>query len=964
MRIRTGFSFRSAVGHLPDVLARVAEIGWTKAPISDRASTFGFTRWTKLCKKAGIEPVYGVELAVVPTLGEKKPITDYWTFFAIDSLRPLHDLIARATLNPDKEPTLTYAEALDTPGLIKIAGERVFPDLILKARGDEDFYIGLSPSLPKALFKKLKNEGHQFIAVSDNVYTRATDREFYRVSLGRRSFTQTYPQHILADEEWVQSVSRFTNDYDRQFAINNRNDVMRLCKAKQKRAELFEPEKPFTLREMCEAGARRVGLDLSQEVYSARLEKELRLIEEKNFGSYFYIIADLVSWAKERMIVGPARGSSCGSLVCYLLDITTIDPIPFGLIFERFIDVNRTDLPDIDIDFSDARRQLVFDYAERKFGADHVARLGTVGLFKPRSALKQAGAGLRIPSWRIEKVLDGLVERSSADSRAMNALEDTLAETDAGKAMLEEFPEVSIANLMEGHPNTSSQHAAGIVVTRDPVREYVAVDMRTKATMCDKKDSEDLNLLKIDALGLTQLSIFERTLQIIGKPDKNGFLEKLPLDDAAAFDVLNNGQFAGIFQFTGMALQSLVRQVKIENIEDMISITALARPGPMATGGASSWVKRRVGLEPVRTQHEMLTELTKDTYGVTIYQEQVMNIVRKMGRMSWEDTSAIRKAMSGRMGDEFFSGYKAKFLAGAAENGISEDIATEIWEQINTFGSWAFNRSHAVAYGLVSYWCCWLKAHHPLAFAAATLDAESDPLKQIQLLRELKNEGIDYKAVDPDYSTDRWVPAEKDGRKLLVGPLSQIKGIGPSAVSEILKARKDGKPLKPGILKRLKKAKTEIDNLFPIEAAIQRFTRGNLKATYNIGTNPIKVVDCQPGCVEDGEEVVVIAMLKRIAPRDENDAANVQKRGFAYTGPTQALNMFIEDDTGEMFAKVGRWDFEKWGRKIVEHGRPGKAIWALKGRVPKDFRMISVKMARFIGDMDDYSMEETEEEAA
>jgi DNA polymerase III alpha subunit len=326
MRIRTGFSFRSAVGHLPDVLARVAEIGWTKAPISDRASTFGFTRWTKLCKKAGIEPVYGVELAVVPTLGEKKPITDYWTFFAIDSLRPLHDLIARATLNPDKEPTLTYAEALDTPGLIKIAGERVFPDLILKARGDEDFYIGLSPSLPKALFKKLKDEGHQFIAVSDNVYTRATDREFYRVSLGRRSFTQTYPQHILADEEWVQSVSRFTNDYDRQFAINNRNDVMRLCKAKQKRAELFEPEKPFTLREMCEAGAKRVGLDLSQEVYSARLEKELRLIEEKNFGSYFYIIADLVSWAKERMIVGPARGSSCGSLVCYLLDITTIDP--------------------------------------------------------------------------------------------------------------------------------------------------------------------------------------------------------------------------------------------------------------------------------------------------------------------------------------------------------------------------------------------------------------------------------------------------------------------------------------------------------------------------------------------------------------------------------------------------------------------------------------------------------------
>jgi DNA polymerase III alpha subunit len=252
------------------------------------------------------------------------------------------------------------------------------------------------------------------------------------------------------------------------------------------------------------------------------------------------------------MVVGPARGSSCGSLVCYLLNITTIDPIPFGLIFERFIDINRTDLPDIDIDFSDERRQLVFDYAEEKYGRAHVARLGTVGLFKPRSALKQAGASLRIPTWRIEKVLDSLIERSSGDARAMFALEDTLKGTEAGRAMLSEFPEALIAGRMEGHPANSSQHAAGIVITQEPVAEYVAVDARSKATMCDKKDAEVLNLLKIDALGLTQLSIFERTLKLAGLPDVSGWLEQLPLDDQAAFDVLNKQHFAGIFQFTGI----------------------------------------------------------------------------------------------------------------------------------------------------------------------------------------------------------------------------------------------------------------------------------------------------------------------------------------------------------------------------------------------------------------------------
>jgi DNA-directed DNA polymerase III PolC len=927
------------------------ELKWKVAPISDTNSTFGFTKFTKLAKSAQLRPIYGVELNVATNVGHRHSVSDRWTFFAKSSLRPLHDLIGLATLNGDKEPALTYKQALAAKDLIKISGERVQIEEMGKPM--KDFFIGLSPSLPKGLASAAAKRGFKFLAVSDNVYPRREDEEFYRITLGRRASTQTYPQWILSDAEWREACKYIADKPTLAAALRNRDAAMAQCKATMKKATLLKPKKPKTLRAMCVDGAKRTGVDLSTPVYKERLDRELALIEEKKFEDYFYVIADMVNWAKERMIVGPARGSSCGSLVCYLLNITTIDPIPYGLIFERFIDTTRTDLPDIDIDFSDQRRQMVFDYAEKKYGADHVARLGTVGMFKPRSALNAVGMALQIPRWQVEKVLDGVIERSSGDARAMLALEDTINETDAGRKMLAEFPEVKIAGRLEGHPNNASQHAAGIVITEEPVVEYVAVNKRTRSAMVDKKDAEELNLLKIDALGLTQLSIFERALQFVGKPDKSGYLETLPLDDPAAFEVLNKGHFAGIFQFTGAALQSLAKQVKIDKLEDMVAITALARPGPLATGGANSWVKRRNGAEEVSTVHPMLTELTKDTQGIVIYQETVMNIVREMGKFSWEDTSAIRKAMSGRLGDEFFERYRVNFLKGAATHGIDEDTADQVWRHINTMGSWAFNRSHAVAYGIVSYYCCWLKAHHPMEFAAATLDAEADPTKQLTLLRELKSEGIDYIAFDLEHSTERWAI---NGDKQLVGPLTSIKGIGPAAVMEILDARALGNPLREALAKRLATAKTSLDTLYPIRDRVKVLYPD--LSTIIESSEPLSVIDVQCGNFGRWQNVIILAVVKRIAPRDENDSANVQKREQAgrrgrLSGPTQALNLFFQDDSDEIFCKVDRFRFEELGRAVIERGRPGKSLYAVRGTVPPDFRMISINSIKYLGDLED-----------
>jgi DNA-directed DNA polymerase III PolC len=959
--IRSGYSFRRAFGHLEDVHKRVIECGYSAAPLADTCTTFGFVKWDKLCKKTNIKPVFGAEIAVAEDLSEK-PALDYWTFLAIDSIRPLNEIIEKATrrlVGKSKEPVLTYDQVMDAKGVFKIAGHAA---RLNQFSVSDDLFIGLSPAVSKGFYNAARKAGHQFIARSDNFYPREEDLELYRVALGFRSSTQTYPQHILTDEEWREAVKYIVSHEEMADALDNRDAILDRCNAKLVKAELLKPEKLKTLREMCIEGAYTLNCNLSDEVYSARLDRELTLIAEKKFEDYFYILADMINWAKRRMIVGPARGSSCGSLVCYLLGITAIDPIPYGLIFERFIDINRKDLPDIDVDFSDVRRDMVFEYAEQKYGADHVARLGTVGLFRPTSALNQVGASLQIPKWMVERTLESVTERSSGDSRAMLALEDAMMTSDAGKALLAEFPKARMAARMEGHPNNSSQHAAGIVITEQPLIEYIGIDARSNSAMCDKKDAEELNLLKIDALGLTQLSIFERTLDLIGKPSVNGFLETIPLDDPAAFAVLNEGRFSGIFQFTGQALKSLTKQVKIDKLDDMVAITALARPGPMATGGANTWVRRRNGSEAISTAHPMLTELTKDTFGVVVYQETVMNVVRFLGNFSWEDTSAIRKAMSGRLGDEFFEKYWAMFKVGAADNGINEASAKEIWNQICTMGSWAFNKSHAVAYGVVSYWTCWLKAHHPYEFAAATLDAESDPIKQIATLRELAAEGIGYVPVDPLTSTDRWTFKKDGDKRILVGPVSMIKGIGPKMTQEIMDARATGVPVRAAIQKRLDNAITPIDTLFPIRDAIARLWP-DITAPHpapNILSIITPLHDVQCGLEGD---VTVLVVMKKIAPRDENDAQNVVKRqqraaerGRKNTsgrldGPTQALNMFIADDTDEIFCKIDRYNFEALGRDVIEHGKPGKALYAIRGSVPRDFRMISVKRIKLLGDI-------------
>lgn len=946
VRIRTGYSFRNAFGHLPDVMEAIKSAGLSKAPITDTSSTFGFVRWSKLCKNNEIDPVFGVELAVAKSLNEKKPRVDYWTFIAKDGLEPLHALIEIATTQFRYQPTLSLDQAIAAEGVMKIVGHLTDPYEV--PVDDEDLFFALSPSLSRGQFARQKARGVKFVVASDNRFPTQRDQAAYEVICGRNASTQSYNQTIMHDDDWEKAIKKTrASEEDISQAKANREFIFSQSTAKLISGTLLSPERPETLQVMCEKGAQKLGVDLKDPVYSARLERELKLIDEKNFSDYFYIIADVCQWARARMAVGPARGSSCGSLVCYLLEITTVDPIPYGLIFERFIDVNRDDLPDIDIDFSDKRRQLVFDYMAEKYGADHVARLGTVSMYKPKSCLNEAGAALDIPPWDIDKVSDSIIERSGGDSRALQAVEDTLNDTEVGRSLLEKWPEVRIAGRMEGHPRHSSQHAAGIIVTEKPVRAYVALDNRTGAIQCDKKDAEDLDLLKIDALGLTQLSVFEDALELAGF--KHDYLESVPLDDPEAFKILNDGKYSGIFQFNGVALQSVTDQIHVNSLEDIISITALARPGPLNTGGTNEWIKRRAKNVQPAGLHPMLDELTKDTLGIMTYQEQVMRVVREMGNLSWAETSAIRKTMSKTLGEEYFDQFKKNFVAGAKENGVPEELAVEIWKQINTFGSWAFNRSHAVAYGIVSYWCCWLKAHYPLEFAAATLGSMKLPENQIKFLRELSKEGITYVPADIDYSTDKWTVGLKGNEKVLVGPLSNVKGIGPKLEQQIMEARQKGEAIPSKAQKLLKDPETKVDSIWPITDRLLKILPDPREA--NIFTAPRPIIDVQVnGTLQT--EVLVFCTISQIKPKDENEDINIAKRGYAFKGPSKALNLRLTDDTDTVFAKINRYDYDRLAKPIIERGRAGKCLYAIKGEIPKGFRMISVKQVRYLGDLE------------
>jgi DNA polymerase III alpha subunit len=504
-----------------------------------------------------------------------------------------------------------------------------------------------------------------------------------------------------------------------------------------------------------------------------------------------------------------------------------------------------------------------------------------------------------------------------------------------GKDFIAKYPEMEVVAEMEGHARHTGVHAAGIIVCNNPISDFGSFDHRSGCICLDKKDSVVLNMLKIDVLGLRTLSVLEECCKLAGIDFHD--LYDLPLDDQKAFSIFNDAKLSGIFQFEGYALFNLTKQMGVRNFNDIVSITALARPGPLHSGSATLFIDRRIGKSEVTYFHPHIKQFTEETQGTIVYQEQVMKICRGIGRLSWSDIKFVRKAMSDSLGDEYFSQYWEKFRRGCLESGVGEDDAKTIWDNMCTFGSWAFNKSHAVSYGLISYWCAYLKAHYPLEFAAAQLIHAKDPDQGVKLLRELVNEGYKFVPFDPERSEENWVI---DG-DILIGGFLNIKGVGPAKAQELMRRRAAQIPYTPAQQRLLYEGETPYDHIFE-----GRDKYGHVYDNpdqYKIKTRLTMVED-----IDEPGTYVFIGKIKDLNLRDLNEY-NTQK---IRTGEFKRiernnlfLNMVVEDDTDNIICTINRWKYHRFGKPLVE--RNAKGEWfVFKGQVKDGWRKVYVEKLR------------------
>lgn len=909
LRVRTEYSFGKAYGPLQKVLDACATYDIIGICDSD---TWGHIPFYNATRKAGKRPMLGWEVAIVanPAIKDQGQLTAAIFPTNAAGLRELYSLSYAASRQFYFTPRLSWDQVLSSSSKLVMIFQPhpSLADWIEEGRGN--WYIEVNPSsyllLPRTL-RLAQRVGLELVAASDVLYPRPQDRGAYEIIAGRNRNSKPTPTHILSRAELRAAMPDLP-----EVAYENADRIGLECSSVElPKAENVVYHETESLEDLCRKGIRTRRLRWNKE-YEARLQRELELIQSKGFKDYFHVIGDMIQEAKRHMLVGPGRGSSSGSLVCYLLGIVDINPIEHGLLFERFIDITRKDFPDIDIDFPDSKRAMVIDYLRERYGPENVAHLGTISRYKAKSAITEVSKALRVPEWEVREVKGAMIERSGGDSRASFCILDTFEQLEVGQKLLAKYPEMRAAADLEEHARHTGVHAAGIIVCNDEVWNFCGVDSEGVAHI-DKIDAESLNLLKIDALGLRTLTVIEDTLEQIGKPFS--WMSNVQLNDKAAFKVLNDGRFSGIFQFEGAALRSLTNQMKVHDFNDIVAITALARPGPLNSGSATEFIRRRTGAEPVRYAHPVLEPHTRETYGIVIYQEQVMAVVREVGQLSWEETTSIRKAMSKSLGEEFFNQFWLKFLAGAMKNGVDAPTAENIWKSIMTFGSWAFNKSHAVAYGMVSYWTALLKAHWPLEFAAAALRHAKDNDQVVRLLRELVREGYEYSPLDRDRSRASW--SVQDGK--LIGGLTGVVGVGKAMAADILLRRETGVALTSRQAALLENPKIPYAEIFEGERRFGDMYRNPLD--YNILSGQLShLID-----VQQNGTYVIIGKLREKDLRDLNEFTEVQKRGGRKItdGPTVYLNMIVEDDTDQMMVAIGRFKFEAMGRQIVEEAQIG-----------------------------------------
>ena len=646
-----------------------------------------------------------------------------------------------------------------------------------KERFKDDFYIEVQAHNPESLNTALLELADKFgvkpVATGDCHFAKKEERDLEELLLilstkptqnkeadytsGRLHsnifdrFDHLYPNRPISFADinvYIQSYSEIKMDFEK--AKIEREDIYLSTVEIANKIEVYDfhenldllpvPKKDAlkTLKEMCSKSLVEKGL-IDNDIYKERILEELQVIEDKNFASYFLVVSDMVNWAKQNeILVGPGRGSAAGSLVCYLLGITDVDPIKFDLLFFRFINPERNDFPDIDTDFMDRRRGEVKEYLRKKF--THVASISTFQYFKDKGVIKDVARTFLVPLKEVERTLKN-VETFEEYETSPNTEE-----------FRKKYPEVTkYASMLRGKIRGNGMHAAGVVVAKDDISKYVPIETRKDpndsvsgripVVAYDMEQTADLGLIKLDVLGLKTLSVIDDAIKNIEKNAKVKIdLKSLELDDPKVFEMLSNGFTKGVFQAEATPYTNLLMKMGVSTFEDLAASNALVRPGAMNTVGGS-YIRRKKGEEMVTYAHPIMHEFTERTYGVIIYQEQVMQACVHLGGMSWADADKVRKIIGKKKDASEFDAYKDQFVKGASQH-ITEEDAQKLWHDFEAHAGYSFNRSHAIAYSMLSYYTAWLKCYYPLEFMFAILKNEKDKDARTDYLLEAKRLGI------------------------------------------------------------------------------------------------------------------------------------------------------------------------------------------------------------------------------
>jgi DNA polymerase-3 subunit alpha len=546
--------------------------------------------------------------------------------------------------------------------------------------------------------------------------------------------------------------------------------------------------------------------------YKKQLIHEKSLIESKDYIDYFLIVREGVLFVKDTLNepVGPARGSAAASVIAWLLRITEVDPLKFPLlVFERFIDETREDLPDIDLDFPSEVRPKLRDYYAGKYGDDCVNNIGTYTYFKSKLALDDVARVFHVPRFEVDRIKDFLIERSSGDLRASSTIEDTIEQFPQAKEVMEKYPDLYKSRELEGNIKGFGVHAAGLVISNEPLREIAAIYEReipkdsgnwVQVVSLDKYDAERQGLVKMDFLGLSTMSIISACLRDLDMSLED--LYQLPLDDQKVYIAFRANDVVGVFQFDGRAMRYVCGSMKPDNFSEICDCNALARPGPLHNGAASEYAEIKHGVKLPDKFHPAVDVITAPTQYQIVYQEQILRIVKEVGDFPWTHAAYIRKIISRKIGEQEFNRQWDRFWEGCQTlhertdyPPISEAQARKVWGNMITSGSYAFNAAHCVAYGLLAYWTMWFKVHHPAIFYARSLrQFDENPDKQRQLLRDAVKHDIDVLSPDPQASADTWKPLVSNGkirRPAVQSGFKQISGVGDKVAKNIIDFREE-----------------------------------------------------------------------------------------------------------------------------------------------------------------------------